>query len=254
MKAIIFAAGIGKRLQTISQGRPKCLVELDGRSLLSRHLEHLERQGIGSLVIIVGYEQDALRDAVQRDGHFSGDVRFVVNEQYCRGSITSLWAARDEMDEDILLMDADVLYGHEILARLLSSESRTALLMDETVRQDSEECMVAVKDRRVTRLSKRVPVNFDEIGEGVGFLKVHQQDVPYLIQSVQRKVEDQQLDIEYEDALQEFFERVPVGYEKIGGLPWVEIDFPEDVDRAVTQVLPAIKALERHVSAKDSQG
>ena len=154
------------------------------------------------------------------------------------------------MNDDVLLMDADVLYAHEIFARLLSSASRTALLMDETVRQDSEECMVAAKDRRVTHLSKTVPAGFDEIGEGVGFLKVHQDDIPHLLKAVQRKIEAQHLDMEYEDALQEFFSQVPVGYEKIGGLPWVEIDFPEDVERAATRVLPAIKALENNTSTK----
>ena len=143
MKAIIFAAGVGKRLAAYSQGRPKCLVEVGGRTLLARHLEHLERQGVGSLVLVVGYEQEAIYQAIKEDSIYTGELRWVRNEQFTRGSITSLWAARDEMNDDVVLMDADVLYAHEILARLLGSEHQTALLMDETVRQVTEECMVA---------------------------------------------------------------------------------------------------------------
>ena len=55
--------------------------------------------------------------------------------------------------------------------------------------------------------------------------------------------------MEYEDALNEFFKKVPVGYEKIGGWPWVEIDFPEDIDRATSKTLPAIVALENNSPA-----
>ncbi len=246
MKAIIFAAGVGKRLQAFTQGLPKCLVTIDGQTLLARHLEHLQRLGVEGLVLVVGYKHEAIRDAIENENPFSGDIRWVVNEQYTRGSITSLWAARSEMNDDVILMDADVLYAHEILCRLVTSRHTTALLMDENVRQDSEECMVSAIGQRVIRLSKSIPSEYEDIGEGVGFLRVKKEDIPVLLEAVQRHIDAENLDMEYEDALQEFFERVPVGYEKIGGLPWVEIDFPEDVKRATDQVLPAIHDLENN--------
>jgi len=70
-----------------------------------------------------------------------------------------------------------------------------------------------------------------------------------LLASVQTCIDAGQLDMEYEDALTNFFQNAPVGFEKIGGLPWVEIDFPEDIQRAVSQILPAIEALEKKFSA-----
>ncbi|MDH5700721.1 MAG: hypothetical protein OEZ41_12260, partial [Nitrospirota bacterium] len=133
-----------------------------------------------------------------------------------------------------------------ILARLLHSSFPTALLMDETVKQESEECMIAAKAGRVLTLSKTLPSAYDEAGEGVGFLKVQQQDIPALLQSVQAYVEAGALDMEYEDALQGFFREVSVGYEKIGGLPWIEIDFPEDIARAASEILPAVMNLEEN--------
>ena len=54
--------------------------------------------------------------------------------------------------------------------------------------------------------------------------------------------------MEYEDALKEFFSKVPVGYEKIGGMPWIEIDFPEDIDRASSEILPAVSAMENNTT------
>lgn len=248
MKAIIFAAGVGKRLQGVTQGQPKCLVDIGGRTLLSRHVEALGRLGVCQVVLVVGFAQDHIRKAMAADP-FAQEIRWVVNEQFTRGSMTSLWAARSEMDDDVVLMDADVLYAPSILARLVHSPFPTALLMDETVKQESEECMIAAKAGRVLTLSKTLPSAYDEAGEGVGFLKVQQQDIPALLQSVQAYVEAGALDMEYEDALKDFFEKVPVGYERIGGLPWIEIDFPEDIDRAVSEILPAVLNLEENARA-----
>lgn len=248
MKAIIFAAGIGKRLQGVTQGRPKCLVEIGGRTLLSRHVEYLGQLGVRQVVLVVGFAQDHIRKALAGDP-FAQDIRWVVNEQFARGSITSLWAARSEMDDDVVLMDADVLYAPTILARLLHSPIPTALLMDDSVKQESEECMIAAKGGRVLTLSKSLPSTYDEAGEGVGFLKVQKQDIPALLQSVQAHVEAGRLDMEYEDALKGFFDEVTVGYEKIGGIPWIEIDFPEDIDKASSEILPAVRKMENNTTA-----
>ncbi|GJL65845.1 MAG: hypothetical protein NPIRA05_08160 [Nitrospirales bacterium] len=246
MKAVILAAGVGKRLGGVAEGRPKCLVQVGGQSLLSRHLEQLANLGIRTVVLVVGYQQHLIREAVASSS-FPGIVRFVANDQYTRGSITSLWEARAEVNDDVIIMDADVLYHSEILRRLVESRFPNALLVDESVSQETEECMVAIQDERVTSLSKTLPAQYDFTGEGVGFLKVAQADSDVLFQSVQEPIEAGHLDMEYEDALKGFFEKVSVGYERIGGLPWIEIDFPEDVQRAEHDILPMLSCLGKEV-------
>ena len=242
MKAIILAAGVGKRLGAIANGRPKCLIAIGGKSLLVRHLENLNALGIKHVAMVVGYEQERIRQAVQSI-HFPGTVEFVVNDQYKRGSITSFWEARDVIDDDVVIMDADVLYHPDILRRLVESSHLNALLVDETVTQETEECMVAIQGTRVIKLSKQLPVDYDFAGEGVGFLKVGKTSKDALIHSVHQLIQGEQLDSEYEDALQDFFDNVDVGFERVGGLPWIEIDFPADVQRAEQEVLPAILAV-----------
>lgn len=239
MKAIILAAGVGKRLWSFTQHRPKCLIEVGGKTLLARYLEALISVGIGQAVLVVGYKQDMIRDALRIDAH-GMDIRCVVNEDYHRGSISSLWEVRGELTDDVLIMDADVLFHREILTRLAKSSHPNALCVDETVSQQNEECMAVIRGGRVVSLSKHVPEEYDFAGEGVGFLKVHKGDLGSLIESVKSHVGKGSWDMEYEDALADFFTQVKVGYEKIGGLPWIEIDFPEDLARAEREVLPKL--------------
>lgn len=239
MKAIILAAGVGKRLRTLSNGVPKCLISIGGRTLLSRYLDNLARVGIDQVVLVVGYQHTRIREAAQAEP-FGCSIRFLLNDQYERGSIISFWKARVEFDDDVIVMDADVLYHPKILRCLVESPMENALLMDETVQQKTEECMVAVRRERVIALSKTLPVDYDCAGEGVGFLKVRRDHLPHLVESVQSHIEAGQVDMEYEDALKDFFRKVFVGCERIGGLPWIEIDYPEDIHRAETEILPLL--------------
>ncbi len=239
MKAVILAAGRGRRLRV---PHPKCLTEIGGRPLLHRYFDALLPLGVTRLCVVVGYKQEAIREAVA-SYPVAPDVTFLVNEEFERGSIGSLWAAREALDDDVVIMDADVLFHHAILERLVASSHPNALLMDETVTQHTEECMVVMRQGRVVALTKRVPEEHDLAGEGVGFLRVAREAVPRLLRSLETRVRQGLLDMEYEDALEDFFREVPVGVEKIGGLPWIEIDFPEDLERAERDVLPRLGGL-----------
>jgi choline kinase len=239
MKAVILAAGVGKRLWPVTQHRPKCLIEIGGQPLLHRYLQSLAEAGVTRADVVVGYKQEMIRAAVQTNS-YGLRVNFLVNDQFHRGSISSLWIARTALDDDVIVMDADVLFHKEILRRLVRSPYPNALLMDESVKQTGEECMVVVEGGRVVALTKKMPVHYDYAGEGVGFLKVRHADTPYVVASLRTYVDREAWQMEYEDALLDFFREVKVGHEKIGGLPWTEIDFPEDVEKAERDVLPKL--------------
>jgi choline kinase len=239
MKAIILAAGVGKRLWPVTQHRPKCLIEFGGRSLIQRYLEALSSVHVRRAVLVVGYKQEMIRAAVGSE--YAGvSVSYLVNEQFHRGSISSLWIARVAFDDDLVIMDADVLFHREILRRLVESPSPNCLLMDEQVKQQGEECMVVVQGGRVIALTKQVPLHYDYAGEGVGFLKVRHADAASVVTSLKAHVDRDAWHMEYEDGLLDFFQLVSVGHEKIGGLPWTEIDFHEDMTRAERDILPKL--------------
>ncbi len=252
MKAILLAAGVGKRLAAVTKERPKCLIELGGRSLLTRYLDALLEIGIKTAVLVVGHKQAMIRAAVG-ESYRGLALQYVVNDQYQRGSLYSLWLARVAFDDDLLIMDADVLCPGSFVARLVNSPHPNAILIDETVRQHSEERMAVVRDGRVVALTKRVPTptrpsplegeglgGGDFIGEGVGFLKVSREDARAMLAAMEPFVMRGELDLEYEDTWEAFFRNVTVGYETVGGRPWIEIDFPEDVARAEREIVPRL--------------
>jgi choline kinase len=239
MKAIILAAGVGKRLWPVTQHHPKCLIQLGGQTLIARYLRSLAAVGVRQAVVVVGYKKEMIQAAVGSGLH-GVSVRYLESDHYQRGSITSLWRAREELNGDAVIMDADVLFHQQILDRLVKSSHANALLMDESVRQTGEECMVVSQGGRVIALTKKMPDRYDLAGEGVGFLKVRGADAGSLIQSVGAYVDRGKLDMEYEDALLEFFRDVKVGFERIGGLPWTEIDFEDDIAKAEREILPKI--------------
>ncbi|HVG03266.1 MAG TPA: phosphocholine cytidylyltransferase family protein [Nitrospira sp.] len=239
MKAVILAAGVGKRLWPVTQHRPKCLIEIGSQTLLSRYLEVLASVKIRDVTIVVGYKQDMIRESVGTQYRGVG-ISYLVNEEFHRGSISSLWIARPALCDDVVIMDADVLFHREILRRLVDSPFTNCLLMDDTVKQTGEECMVVVQGGRIVALSKKMPARYDVAGEGVGFLKVRRADTAHVIASIKGYIDQGRWDMEYEDGLLQYFQDVKVGHEKIGGLPWTEIDFPEDITRAEHEILPRL--------------
>jgi choline kinase len=241
MKAIILAAGVGRRLGGTAQGLPKSLVPIGGSSLLIRMLKSLQKLGIGSIVVVVGYEKDKIRSAVQQSFEPAGSVKFLENPEYKKGSILSLWTARKEFTEDLLIMDADVLFPDDLLSRLVNSRHPSAFLLDPRSESTGEEMMLMVKGDRVLRIARKVDGPYDLLGEGVGFLKVSKKDLPLLEEALASLVTAGRHDADYENAIDLFLQKAVVGYEPVGSLPWTEVDFPEDIERAERQILPRLK-------------
>lgn len=242
MKAIILAAGIGRRLESYLGGEPKCLLVLDGEPLLGLLLDSLGAAGVTEAVIVIGHRADRIRD-VMGDTRGSVHMRYVVNPSYRKGSILSLWTARAELTDDLLVMDADVLCAPQLIARLVQSRHANCLLLDASVTPTGEEQILMARDGRVHDIAKTRDVDpmYDTTGESVGFLKVAGAAAPILREVVEAAVAAGRADVEYEQAFPAFMQRCVVGYERIDGAPWIEIDFREDVERARREVLPRLR-------------
>jgi L-glutamine-phosphate cytidylyltransferase len=238
--AILLAAGVGKRLLGLSNGRPKCLIEIGGRSLLVRLLEGLAAAGVREAAVVVGFGEEAVRAAV--GGGLRGiRVRCLSNPRFREGAILSLWTARELLDGPVLVMDADVLCPPAMIARLVRSPHRNCFLLDASVEVTGEEQMLLVRGERVLDIVRGGGPGYELAGESVGFLKLSAGAARVLRELLEVRVAAGHTGIEHEEVYPELLARVGVGFERVDGMPWTEIDFPEDVARAEREVLPRLE-------------
>ncbi len=176
MHAIILAAGRGSRLADYNpDGKPKCLMEFGGSSLLERHLGLLYDNGIRQTDIVVGCGAERISDHI---AHIRSrpDVAFHFNPRFEHGSVISLWAAEDTLKSgnDVLLMDADVLYHPGILSRLVHSQQKNCYLLDREFDDGEEPVKIAVRDGQMVDFRKQLDKNlqYDYLGESVGFFSL----------------------------------------------------------------------------------
>jgi choline kinase len=246
MKAIILAAGVGNRLGADGKKHPKCLLAFDGKTLLQRHIEHLQGVGIEEIVIGVGYQAE-LVSAHLREIEASATIRTVLNPDFTRGSVISLWCLRSELDcgADVLVMDADVLYHRDILRALVDTSVANCFLLDQSFEAGDEPVKLCVRDGLLVEFRKQLSPDlaYEYAGESVGFFRFN---AP-IAQRLARRTEHYQArdalhDEHYEEAIRDLLLESPgdFGFEDITGTPWLEIDFPEDVLRAREQILPNI--------------
>jgi choline kinase len=249
IRAVLLAAGIGDRLRPFTDHHPKCLVEVGQRSLLGHHLDLLSQiPEISDLVIVVGYLEGQIRDAVATWKTQTGSafqVSFETNPEFRKGSILSLkTASRHLVESDTVIMDADVLYPRELMERLVRSPHKNCFLIDDTCVPTGEEMMVCVNGGRALHIARSREAStqsgWDLAGEGVGFFRLDKNDSVRLVEIMDAMVGDGLDRVEYEAALDRFMKEYVAGYETCGDFPWTEIDFPEDVEKAVANVFPKI--------------
>ena len=123
LKAIILAAGSGKRMCPFTEHTPKCLAPVNGVPILVNALTHLQESGIQETVIVVGHLKEKVYEAI--GDSFSGmRISYIESDRYeTTNNIYSLWLAREHLTEDILLLEADVFFERLLLDKLLSNEN-----------------------------------------------------------------------------------------------------------------------------------
>jgi choline kinase len=246
MKAIMLAAGLGSRLSGGNDDHPpKILLEFGGQTLLQRHLAALTALGIESLTMVVGYRSGDIVRALDA-AEVGGFVRLVENPDYRRGSVVSLWTAREALTSggDVIFMDADVLYHPLLLKRLIEAPVESAFLYDGDFEPGDEPVKVCLKGGQLKEFGKKVSGSFDAMGEWVGFLKLSESTAVKLGAVLERFVDSGRKDEPMEEAVRELLLASPAGtfgIADVTGMPWIEIDFPEDVVRARDVILPAFE-------------
>ena len=228
MNALILAAGRGTRLSASARG-PKCLTQIGGSTLLDRYLDVLDPLGM-PVTIVTGFAAEAI------SRHVAGRTRApacVFNAEFTLGSVVSLARGLATLTGPLLLLDGDVCFHPDILRHLVDAPAADALAVDVGTVFTDEQYMAGIDDDRVTELRRGVVAGHGASGEWVGFAKLGAASAAELRARVDAQVAAGDTGGGYEDALASLLPDFIVHPVATAGLPWVEIDFPDDLARAV---------------------
>lgn len=241
MKGIILAAGKGSRLNGTIGDKPKCLLRVGGRSLVERQIDNLHRASIDEIAVVVGCQAEAVR---RECGH---GVVYVENSRFAQtNSLYSLWLARPLLidGDGFVVMNCDVLFHPQLLIDLVTARHEDALLIayqeNDAEPLGDEEMKITVRRGRVVDIAKTLP-SADADGENLGIVKFGQAGARYLARLLDERVASGGLRDWAPRAFADFARMRSLYAIGTRGLPWTEIDFPEDYDRAVHEILPQIE-------------
>lgn len=233
MQAVILAAGMGSRLNTMTGGGSKALVDIGGRPLILHTLEALADHGVGPVLVIVGHEADKVQEVV-------GDrAEVLLNERFAEtNSLYSLWLARDWITGPFVLLNCDLFFDPHILDELLD-EPGNVVAYDSTSSRGREQTKVALRQRRVVDIGKDLPATSAR-GESLGMLKFDAEGARVMLAAAKQLVADGQENAWVIEATRVTCRQVTIFGLNVAGHAWAEIDFPYDLDVARREVWPAI--------------
>lgn len=125
MKAIILAAGMGSRLKALTKDNPKCMVKVNGETLIERVLLQLDKCNLEEIILVLGYKKDVLKEFINNLG-IETKISYIDNDIYDKtNNIYSLYMAKEEMlKNDILLLESDLIFDDSILKNLTADSNK----------------------------------------------------------------------------------------------------------------------------------
>jgi len=244
MRAIILAAGMGSRLEKITEKVPKALINIGGKPILSHTMNTLISNDIREFVIVTGHKAYKIREYV--DENFDEiDVEYIHNNRYDEtNNIYSLYLAIKEIRAPFYILNSDIIFHPEIFLNIHSSDKKNLTIsVDFRENLGREEMKVKVEGEKVVAISKKLnPLDSD--GEYIGITKVTKKSGDRLYECISETMELHGKRVFYEHAFQRMIDKgYEINYSKTHGLPWTEIDTVEDLIFARKEVYPAISEI-----------
>ncbi len=173
VKAIIIAAGRGKRMKRLTDDIPKCLLDFNGRKLLDIQLAALRHNGIEDISIVVGYKKEKIKYP---------ELKYYVNDRYEHNNILhSLLYAENEMNDGFIASYSDIIYDKTVIRKLCESKADISIVVDTDWRGyydgrvghpvEEAENVVFDPEGRVLNIGKILPDKDAAHGEFLGIFK-----------------------------------------------------------------------------------
>jgi len=233
MKAIILSAGHGRRLLPMTANIPKCLLDIQGRTVVEWQIDHLIENGINDITVVVGYGADQV-EGLLNERYGPRQVRTLYNPFFdVADNLATAWMARDELTGDFVLLNGDTLFEPAVLRRLLDSPVKPiTLARDHKARYDSDDMKVCMDGNRLVRIGKDLESDMVN-GESIGMLLFREQGSRLFRDAIEKAMRTPvALQQWYLSIIDQLASGGQVWSQSINGLQWGELDYPVDLDQA----------------------
>lgn len=233
VKAIILAAGVGSRLEDITKYKPKTLIEVNGKPILSYIIDSLIENGIKNIIICVGYLGNMIISFCKKR-YPSSDFTFVRNTEYenTNNMYTFYLTTKYIEDEDLLLMNADLVFDPSIIADLLKSDS-TCVAVEKGIYKE-ESMKITVSNGLIKGISKQITAE-NAFGCSIDIYFIKSIDIPVVKNEIKLFIEEKKDYKQWTEVLLDYMFQTGIlratPY-NIKDRKWYEIDTIEDLINA----------------------
>ncbi len=232
-RAIILSAGQGSRLLPHTVDRPKCLLDLAGRTMLGWQLQALAAAGISEAVVVTGFRAELVEQALPSMTPPGMAVRTLFNPFYkVADNLASCWMVRHEMSGPVLTLNGDTLLEPGIVERLIAAPpSDITVTIDRKPSYDEDDMKVITENDRLLAIGKKLEMA-RVTGESIGFLRYSGKGAAAFVAEIERTMHTPEgTGLWYLSAIHRLANSgTEVRIASIEGLDWAELDFPADLE------------------------
>jgi choline kinase len=244
LKAIILAAGEGRRLRPLTDNKPKCMVELFGKNLLDWKVNLLKKYGISDIIVITGYMSEKIN---------LKQVRFYKNNLFeTTNMVETLFCAREEFDDSLLIIYGDIIFEEKILEKILKSEDEISVVIDQNWKEywkirfnnplDDAESLSLDKNGFIQNIGQKVNDIDDISGQYIGLIKFSKNSIQKILMFYDKMKEESKNgknplneNLSFEKSyMTDFLQAMINSGFKIKGIPvkngWLELDSINDYE------------------------
>tara|TARA_B100000575_G_C23076572_1_gene620132 strand:+ start:562 stop:1296 length:735 start_codon:yes stop_codon:yes gene_type:complete len=228
MNALILAAGVSRRLYPHTYDKPKCLLEVNNKPIIHYQLDALKALNIKDIIIVVGYHREMLMENV-RQNFPDMNFHFLINHHYFETNTAySVLIAKNHINSDLFLMNADVVYPISLLSDVFSSEYKNVLAVDIKICGEEEVKVIDGGSNKVVAIGKDL-IEDQCLGEFIGVAKLSKNFIIHFMDSLERLIKAGGKNDYFEAAIQAIINDVELNFLNVSQYPCLEIDFIEDL-------------------------
>jgi len=238
LKAIILAAGQGRRLLPLTSNLAKCCLPLHGRSILEWQLSQIEKCDIDEVIVVTGFANEMVDAIVEKVKGIK--VRTLHNPMYAHtDNLGTCWEARFEMDGPFVLMNGDTLFEASVLQHLLACNSDYAITLATDTKSyfDLDDMKIITDGDRLLKVSKQLDIHLVS-GESIGLMVFTEAGAHAFTEKLEEMMDKADaLKLWYLSAIDQLASQGITGVCPIHGMSWCEVDDASDFASAADVVI-----------------